>query len=66
MADMTENFRGALDTIRADLEDSIDVARDASRELTHDVIGTVRQNPVTALAVAVALGFAIGYLARRD
>lgn len=62
----TEELRGALDNIRAEVEDSVSAAQDATKELASDLVTTVRQNPVTSLAVAVAIGFTLGVIARRN
>ena len=62
----TEELRGAIDNIRAEVEDGVSAAQDATRELATDLVTTVKQNPVTSLAVAVAIGFTLGLIARRN
>ena len=45
---------------------ALKAAQDATKELSRDLVATVRQNPVTSLAVAVAIGFTLGLIARRN
>jgi ElaB/YqjD/DUF883 family membrane-anchored ribosome-binding protein len=65
MINSTEDLRGTLDSIRAEVEEGVSAAQDATMELSRDLVTTVRQNPVTSLAVAVAIGFTLGLIARR-
>ncbi len=65
MINSTEELRGALDNIRAEVEEGVAAAQDATKELSRDLVTTVKQNPVTSLAVAVAIGFTLGLIARR-
>lgn len=65
MAEKMEEIRGAIDNIRAEVEDNLGAAQDATKQLANDLVTTVRQNPVTSLAVAVAVGFTLGLLSRR-
>jgi len=66
MINSTEELRGALDNIRAEVEEGVSAAQDATRELSRDLVATVKQNPVTSLAVAIAIGFTLGLIARRS
>lgn len=65
MINTNDDIRGALDNIRAEVEEGVSAAQDATKELSRDLVATVKQNPVTSLAVAVAIGFALGLIVRR-
>lgn len=66
MIQNTEELRGAIDNIRADVEEGVSAAQDATKALASDLVTTVRQNPVTSLAVAAAIGFTLGLIIRRN
>lgn len=66
MINSTEELRGALDNIRAEVEEGVSAAQDATKEFSRDLVATVKQNPVTSLAVAIAIGFTLGLIARRS
>lgn len=66
MINTTGDIRGALDNIRAEVEEGVSAAQDATKELSRDLVATVRQNPVTSLAIAVAIGFTLGLIVRRS
>jgi ElaB/YqjD/DUF883 family membrane-anchored ribosome-binding protein len=67
MINTNSDLRGTLENVRAEVEEGVSAAQDATVELSRDLVTTVRQNPVTSLAVAVAvaIGFALGLIARR-
>ena len=65
MINTNDDIRGALDNIRAEVEEGVSAAQDATKELSRDLVATVKQNPVTSLAVAVAIGFTLGLIVRR-
>lgn len=54
-----------IDHLRAQGEAAIDTLRTSARDMEAEVIRTVRDKPVTALAIAAAFGYLVALITRR-
>jgi ElaB/YqjD/DUF883 family membrane-anchored ribosome-binding protein len=72
----TEDLTAQVDAIRADIQNltstlgrvankQIGRAQDAAMEKTHEAEEAIRRNPLSAVAIAVGLGFLFGVFTRR-
>ena len=54
-----------VDHLRAQSEAAIDGLRNNARDIEEQVIATVREKPVTSLAIAAGVGFLFALMSRR-
>lgn len=54
-----------IDTLRVQGEAAIDTLRAGARDVEAEVVRTVREKPVTALAIAAGIGYLVALFTRR-
>jgi ElaB/YqjD/DUF883 family membrane-anchored ribosome-binding protein len=65
LADIREDLQGLTSMISRIASRRVGQAKDAAVETTSQAEEAIRQNPIAALAIAVALGFLFGIFMRR-
>jgi len=69
LADEIDNIRTELQSLASSVgriaNKQIDRAQVRATEVAHEAEAAIRRNPLTAIAIAVGLGFLIGVLTRR-
>jgi ElaB/YqjD/DUF883 family membrane-anchored ribosome-binding protein len=65
LADIRKDLQGLTSMIGRIASKQVGQAKDAAVETASQAEETIRQNPIAALAIAVALGFLLGIFMRR-